>query len=231
MKKILSSILILAMLLTASVCLFACNGDNEGGEGGEDNNEPVKVNYAVTVVDGDGNPIKGVKFTLIPKGATSIPDFPTDNEGKVTYKTDKELTVKVTEIPEAYEYDKLNVEQSFDSEGKLTVTLTKRAPFVIKVVDEDGNPVAGVKVQMCNSSGLCKIPVTTDENGEGFYDFQTGDFHAQLTLPIDEEMTEEEIAEAIANALPAGYTVTGDPKEYHDFEDGVATIILTKIAE
>lgn len=213
MKKILSSILILAMLLTASVCLFACNGDDEGNEGGgEGNGEPVKINYTVTVVDNEGNPVRGAKLTFSPKGAAAIP-FPTDVEGKASYKTDKELTVKVTEIPEAYEYDKLNVEQSFDSEGKLTITLTKRAPFVIKVVDQDGNPVAGVKVQMCDSAGLCKIPVTTDENGEGFYDFQEGDFHAQLT-----------------NGAPNGYSVE-DPDRYYDFEDGVATIRLTKIAE
>jgi hypothetical protein len=136
--------------------------------------------------------------------------FDTEADGKASFKTDKPLSVSITKLPKGYEYDKLNVFQAFDENGNLTVVLVKPAPYVIKVVDQDGNVVSGVRVQMCNAAGMCYMPVTTGEDGTATYAYESGEFHAQLTT------------------LPQGYLVE-NPDQYYDFIDGVATIILTKI--
>lgn len=179
------------------------NDNNDGG-----NNADTKVTYTVTVVDAEGNPIKGAKveFTVgnIPMAVE------TDAEGKATQKSAKTVTAKVTEIPKNYTYDKLNQKLTFDADGKVTVAIEKRPDLVIKVVDQDGNPIAGVAVQMCDT--LCKMPVTTGEDGLARYSGEEGNWKAQLS------------------ALPAGYTVD-DVSAYYNFEDNLAIITLTKIAD
>jgi hypothetical protein len=204
MKKILSLILVFAMML----CLVACKGNDNPPEGGGDQNKDEKTTYVVTVVDNEGNPIPGVSVIFCPKGGVEMP-WPTDAEGKASQKTSKEMTAKLTELPVGYEFDKLGQTLQFDTEGKLTITLTALAPFIIKVVDQDGNAISGVKVQMCDAGGSCRMPTTTGADGTASYPFEKGDFHAQLTT------------------LPEGYSVE-DQDAYYDFVDGVATITLTK---
>lgn len=204
MKKIISIMLVLAMML----CLFACNNDKKQPEENDPPAKDEKTTYTVTVLDEEGNPVPGAKVTFCPEGGTEMP-WPTDIEGKAEYKSAKEMTAKLTELLAGYEYDKMNVAQSFDENGNLTITVKKLAPFVIKVVDQDGNALAGVKVQMCDAGGSCRIPVTTGADGTASYPFENGDFHAQLTT------------------LPEGYSVD-DIGAYYDFVDGVATITLTK---
>ncbi|MBQ8302096.1 MAG: Ig-like domain-containing protein [Clostridia bacterium] len=200
------AVVIIAIILL--VTLLPGNNSNPGGEQSGGENAETKITYTVTVVDQDGNPIPGAKVAFAANGGTAIP-FPTNAEGKATYKSDKTVTATVTEIPVGYEYDKLNVAQTLSSET-LTVTITKLAPLVIKVVDKDGNPISGVTVQMCDSAGSCRIPITTGEDGTASYNYEEGDFHAQLTV------------------VPDGYTVD-DLSAYYDFVDGVATIELTKV--
>lgn len=205
MKKILSLILVLVMMLS----VVACNDKGNTPDDGEGNKEPEKITYTVTAIDSNGKPVSNVEITFSPKGGTEFP-FPTDETGKVTYKTDKELTVKVTKVPAGYEYDKMNVAQSFDENAILAVVLTvipEGDPYVIKVVDQDGNPVEGARVQMC--SDACKAPIYTGADGTASYPYEEGDFHAQITK------------------LPEGYSVE-DMDAYYDFVDGVATITITK---
>ena len=206
-------LLIAAIILL--VTLFPANDNPGGGENNGGGNTDTKITYTVTVVDQDGNAIKGAKVEFTPKGATAIP-FTTDSDGKASYKTDKEVTATITSVPAGYEYSNLNQVQKFDKEGKLNITVNKLAPLVILVVDQDGNAVSGVKVQMCDTSGSCRMPVTTNAEGKGTYNYEAGEFHAQLSNGL--------------SALPEGYTVD-EPDKYYDFVDGVATITVTKIAD
>ena len=206
MKKILSLVLVFAMML----CLVACNDKDNTDKG---NNPPAdeKTTYVVTVVDTDGNAVEGAVVTFTTKGGSPIP-FPTDAEGKASYKTAKELTATVTAVPSGYEYAKLNQKIEFDNEGKATITITKKAeeaPYVIKVVDQDGNPVAGVKVQMCDDVGLCLRPTATNEEGIATYKYQEGNFHVLLNTLVD------------------GYTVD-DMSVYYYFTGREVTIEITK---
>ncbi len=206
---IIAALALVVIVPIVLVIALSGSGDNGGSTGGNgDNGGDGKVNYTVTVVDEDGAAIKGVKLTFI----TSKMEMPgtTDADGKAAYKTADPVKVKVTSIPTGYTYAKLGAEQSFGSDGTLTVTLEKLPDFVIRVVDEDGNAIAGVAVQMCDEAGSCRMPRSTDENGCASYPYEEGSFHAQLT------------------ELPDGYTVD-DAGKYYDFEDNIATIVLTKI--
>lgn len=217
MKKIVALILTAVMLMSMSAMLFACNNDNQPDQGtneGNNDNKETKVNYTVTVTDTDGNPIKGAVITFSPKGSMSVP-FSTDEEGKASYKTNKEMTAVVTSVPKGYECAQLGKSLSFDQDGKASVVVSKvevELYFIIKVVDEEGNPISGVIVQMCDDGGSCRKPVTTGDDGTAGYAYESGSFHAQLTQ------------------LPDGYTVD-DVAKYYIFENGVATITLTKLAD
>lgn len=200
-------------VIAVIILLVTLLGGNGGDGGGEGVTPDGKTTYTVTVVDQDGNPVKGAVIYFNPEGGVAFP-IGTDSEGKVSYSTDKKMTVSVSAVPAGYEYNKLDEEQSFDKDGKLTVTVTKTVVdedyFKILVVDQDGNPIEGVMVQMC--ADYCKMPVVTGADGKASYAYEEGDFHAQLT------------------SLPEGYTVD-DPNAYYEFVDGLATITLTKIAE
>ena len=205
----LAIIVIIPIVLVIALSGNGNNGGNEGGNSGNtDNNGDGKINYTVTVVDSNGAAVKGAKVTFITPG-TDMP-WTTDANGKASYKSADTVKVKVTSIPAGYIYSKLNVEQSFAADGTLTVTLEKPdlPDWTIRVVDQDGNAIAGVQVQMCAES--CLMPKTTNSEGYVVYEDYEGDYHAQLT------------------ALPEGYTAEFDLAAYHDFVDGVATITLIK---
>ena len=201
MKKILALFLTLVMMLS----IVSCNDDKNQDDPPK---KDEKTTYTVTVLDDEGNPVAGAKVTFCPEGGTEMP-WPTDIDGKAEYKSAKKMTAKLTELLPGYEYDKMNVAQSFDNDGNLTITVKKLAPYVIKVVDQEGNAIAGVQVQMCDEAGSCRLPRTTGADGTVSYPFENGTFKAQLTT------------------LPDGYTVD-DASAYYYFVDGVATITLTK---
>ena len=62
-----------------------------------------------------------------------------------------------------------------------------RLTYTVKVVDAEGNPVAGVEVQICDGD-RCLLPAETDANGEVSWKTTSGNFKAQI------------------KSAPAGYT-------------------------
>ncbi len=75
----------------------------------------------------------------------------------------------------------------------------------IKVVDENGNGVAGIYVQYCNDE-MCFVPVATDEDGVAGF------------------VLNGEITKAQYNDM-AGYTLVGDNVVY--LEDGQTEVVFT----
>lgn len=218
MKKIISTVLMIALVLSMSMLFVACNNDsgNEGGNGGNEGaNEKIK--YTVTVKDSDGAVIKGVKLDFVTsKGNVTTT---TDSDGKATYTTAETIQVTIKEIPSGYEYSKLNVKQSFDANGNLNVTISKLAPFVIRVEDQNGNAIAGVKVQICDSESSCRLPRTTDAEGTATYPYEDGEFHAMIS------------------DLPEGYTEENydgfdevQNKPYYNFDGNTVVIVITSSA-
>lgn len=215
MKKIISTILVACMLLTASVCLFSCGGDDKPE--GNDNQTPEKVTYTITVVDQDGNPVKDVIINISTVGGAAFP-MPTNAEGKVSYRTDKGISAMMIDVPTGYESTELNKEIMLVPNKNVTIVINKKAaadPYVILVVDDEGNPVAGVRVQMCDTAGSCRVPVTTDAEGRAEYAYEEGEFKVQITGGAD--------------GIPEGYTMD-NPDQYFYFDGGkLITITLSKL--
>ncbi len=84
--------------------------------------------------------------------------------------------------------------------------------YTITVLDVDGNPVAGVTVQMCAANGLSLLPVQTDTDGVAVYN------HAQAKYSVT------------VVAVPDGYHADGQ-KHYFAADATNLTIILTKVGE
>ena len=81
--------------------------------------------------------------------------------------------------------------------------------YKVTVTDKDGNPIAGVQIQMCDSKG-CRMPQGTGADGTVTFDYDTSDFHVLIAAPVD------------------GYVV--DTAEEYFFENGgkELTIVLEK---
>lgn len=203
MKKIISIILAASMLLSLSICLFSCGGDDTDGG---------VVNYTVFVVDDARNPVKDVVITFTEEGGEPAMKF-TKSEGVVSFESDKKVSAKITSIPDGYKKDSVNKAISFDKDGNAVVTLEKeqggvtKETYTIIAVDQHGNPVKGVAVQMCSDSG-CLGTVLTGADGQATYTVAPDDtFKVQV------------------NDVPDGYAI---PVDKIPFIDGVATVVLAK---
>ena len=87
-----------------------------------------------------------------------------------------------------------------------TVEDTK-VTYTVYVVDQDGNPVSGVTVQLCDDAN-CKLPIHTDENGTASASYDASNYHVTLTQ------------------LPEGYSC--DETEFHFDGDAIElTIVVT----
>lgn len=184
--------------------------DDEGNDGGTSD---AKTNYVITVVDQNGNAVKGVEITFYVEDGVSFPRT-TDEEGGAYYTTAKKVQVAVTSVPSNYDYIKLNQKQTPSANGSLEIVVERKADeyFEVNVVDQYGNPVAGVTVQIC--AEVCRTPQVTNEEGKAYFAYDASvEYHAQLTNGLD--------------ALPEGYTID-DADQYFYFSGKVATIVVTK---
>ena len=89
----------------------------------------------------------------------------------------------------------------------VTTTTTapqKTAAFQVTVLDNEGNPVKGVMVQLCKENCVPKI---TDENGIAAFDVEITDGY-KLSV----------------SSCPAGYTYTGEAEIY--LESGATAYTL-----
>lgn len=60
-------------------------------------------------------------------------------------------------------------------DGKKTYTVT--------ILDQNGNPVAGVSVQFCDENNTCQLPVKTNDQGIVTKRLPEMVYHVTLTLP------------------------------------------------
>lgn len=84
-----------------------------------------------------------------------------------------------------------------------TEATEEAATYTVKVVDEDGNPVTGVTVQLCKDSCLLG---QTDETGVAVYQTVADDYKVSIVI------------------TPAGYAA--DTAEYH-FAEGEQELTIT----
>lgn len=175
LKKIFSLLLVISMILSV-LSLTACNKDkgNDDDKGKENvtNNGNKDKTYTVTVVDGDNNPVEGVK--LIITDETKYPIVTTDKNGKASVSfPEATINVMITSVPDGYEKPKAiskGYHAIFESGStELTLKIEKKADnnvtYTVRVIDQNGKPVEGMSVQLCYN-GICAAPVATNEDGE-----------------------------------------------------------------
>ena len=182
-KKLLSIILVCCMLMTV-LSFTACgnknngNDDNKTNEGGDNNdtnnNQTTDKTYTVTILDGDKNPVEGVKLTIT--DGKSFPTATTDANGKASVQLpEAKVSVMVTSgIPEGYEKpEKVSgVYHGVFKTGstELTITLkkveTNTVTYTVKVIDQNGDAVEGMQVQLCPDGVCLADQFKTGANGE-----------------------------------------------------------------
>ena len=217
-------------MLSALTLFTACNtgggeggggstpgGSGEGGGNGGGGTTPTGTDYTVTVLDPDGNALAGVtlKFTY---GKNETDVLTTGADGKATANIDTLSDVYVELVShDGYgsPFSK-KADRRFDGVTEKTVKLTRLATVI--AVDESGNALAGVSIQICHSQ--CLLPKTSGEDGK-----------VSASLPADYEGD----IKFTVTAVPEGYDVpeaadgtNGENQVYTYFESGsyVATIVI-----
>ena len=195
------------VLLLLVVCfLCGCSSDKQTNSTAA----PAEKVCTITITDSNGTPVPNVILQYEADYSSQL--AVTNSEGKVTFTSKTGITaLTLNAIPEGYTVDTLNY--SFDGKTAVTILLTANqdnpnagVTYTVHVVDQDGNPVSGVVLQFCDEEN-CKLPVSTDENGNVSQNFAESEYHVTL------------------NTIPEGYTSAAT--EFY-FNGGTEmTIILT----
>lgn len=101
-------------------------------------------------------------------------------------------------------------ETNEETDPETDTVADSKVTYTITVVDQDGNAVAGVEVQMCDVNGICLLPVVTNENGIATFEQDEAVYY--VTIP----------------SCPEGYTADSTVK--HNFDEGSTemTVTITK---
>ena len=91
------------------------------------------------------------------------------------------------------------------TETTAAPTEDSKVTYTVKVVDENGKPLAGVAVQLCDE--FC-VFASTDAEGVATFKLEEGGYHASVM------------------ALPEGYAHVSDQVEF-DFADGATEMTIT----
>lgn len=94
------------------------------------------------------------------------------------------------------------------AEASSEASLPEEAKFSVTVVDQDGNPVSGVYVQICKESCVFAM---SDENGVAVFEAEITDGYKLSVL-----------------SLPEGYTYEGEAEIHLEYGATEYTLTLTK---
>ena len=169
------------MLMTV-LSLTACGSDddtdgdktNDNGTSNDNNNEQTgNKSYTVTIVDGDNNPVEGVRLVIT--DGKNFPTVVTDASGKAsTELPEGSISVMIAGVPDGYVKPE-KVSGSYHgvfASGKteLTVEIGKevsnKVAYTVKVVDQNGDAVEGMQIQLCPDGVCLADQFITDANGE-----------------------------------------------------------------
>lgn len=190
LKKISAMMLIVAMV---ACVMCGCGNDAQNTESTGGSGNTADTSYTVTVVDQNGNPVANVIMQLTDaEGGTQL--AVTDATGVVTATSVTYVSVTLSSIPNGYSSDVDVVE--FGSEKDLVITLqadevvSTDITYTVTIVDQNGKPVPGVTLQLCDDEN-CKLPVVTDESGTASCTYEEADYHVSLTEIPDGYSSEE----------------------------------------
>lgn len=113
---------------------------------------------------------------------TTVTEAPADNETEVP-------TAAVTEAP--------------------TDAPSTKVTYTVTVKDQNGNPVEGAAVQMCDDKG-CKMPAPTDANGVVTFTYDPSNYHITIV------------------EAPEGYTCDPEQTFYFEGDSTDLVAVITK---
>ena len=191
-KKFLSIILVCCMLMSV-LSLTACGNKNNGndnntneGSGNDNtndntNNQTTDKTYTVTILDGDKNPVEGVKLVITDEKSYLTVTTNVNGQASVQLPETK-VSVMVTSVPDGYEKpEKVSgVYHGVFKTGStdLSITLSKVASntvtYTVKVIDQNGDAVEGMQVQLCPDGVCLADQFITGANGEISKDMAPG---------------------------------------------------------
>lgn len=210
MKKILSILLVFVSLLA----LFSCGGNGDNNDGNADSQQKAYV-YSAKVVAGT-TPIVGAKVEIRNESADQKALLTTDSKGEIAKTYNEEIAgewvAKIISIPDVYGIEKTEyLGKTYTLTNgfvKIEFAQVELPQFEVKVVDQNGDAVVGVRVQVCAGSN-CRVAMT-DEAGIARFDYAEGEHHANILI------------------APAGYTDSTNQQEYSFDEDLKCEIAITK---
>lgn len=168
--------------MLATVCSLTACGEkdknegtnNENNENGGNENVSTDKTYTVTVLDGENNPVEGVKLVIT--DGNSYPTTTSDKDGKASVQLPKATTVSVmvTSVPDGYvKPEKVSgVYHGVFASGSTELTLKvekeadNKVEYTVKVVDQNGDAVVGMSIQLCPNGVCLAEKFVTNENGE-----------------------------------------------------------------
>lgn len=100
--------------------------------------------------------------------------------------------------------------QTVNNEQNDDGTTENQAVFTVKVVDEGGNPVSGVMVQLCKEA--C-VPARTDDNGVATFNMEITDGYKLSVM-----------------SCPEGYEYTGEAEIYLESGSTEYTLEIKAVA-
>ena len=168
--------------MLATVCSLTACGDkdknegtnNENNENGGNENVSTDKTYTVTVLDGENNPVEGVKLVIT--DGNSYPTTTSDKDGKASVQLPEATTVSVmvTSVPDGYvKPEKVSgVYHGVFASGSTELTLKvekeadNKVEYTVKVVDQNGDAVVGMSIQLCPNGVCLAEKFVTNENGE-----------------------------------------------------------------
>lgn len=116
--------------------------------------------------------------------------------------TTPDTTVASTDAP-------TNAPVDMPTEAPTTAPNNGKITYTVTVKDQNGNPVEGAAVQMCDDNG-CKMPAATDANGVVTFTYAKSNYHITIV------------------EAPDGYTADPEQSFYFEGESTELTATITK---
>ena len=155
-------------------------------------NEKITGDLVFKKVDENGNPLAGVSINLYNSDGTLIGTYVTDENGLVKVENLEYNDYLIKEITTLEGYllsdETLSFEIKEDGEVVEVSMVNEKITgnLVFKKVDENGNPLAGVSINLYNSDGTLIGTYVTDDNGIVIIeDLEYSDYYIKEIATID----------------------------------------------
>ena len=214
-------------MIVSVLSLTACGGGDEednndstntGNTNTDGDNTATDKTYTVTVLDGDNNPVAGVKVVITDE--KTYPNATTDANGKASVQLPADTTsakVMVTSVPDGYVkpekvsgvYHGVFASDSTEFTLKVEKEASNKVTYTVKVVDQNNNAVVGMSVQLCPGGVCLANDFVTDVNGEITAEINPAEYVNVMLKPLD------------------GYALTTIDGTYHGkIENGATEIVI-----